>query len=70
MLTPMISFSGVGVVAAAAVIEAIGHNQTTRGGMTIVLVCLAVVLLIAGVATLAAECRVRPPRPTSDADKA
>lgn len=66
VLTLMISVGGVGVVAAAAVIEAVGHNQTTHAGVVTVLFAEAALLLVTGLATLAAQRRtvhdgLRPP---------
>jgi len=67
VLTLMISVAGVAVVAAAAVIEVIGHDQPTRTGITTVLLSLSALLLAAGIATLAAELPRRKVRPVSEA---
>jgi uncharacterized membrane protein YphA (DoxX/SURF4 family) len=54
MLTSLICFGGLGVVGATAVIEAVGPRPPTAAGLALTLVVLAALLLVAGVATLAA----------------
>lgn len=55
MLTVLISVGGIGVVAAAAVVEAIGNGKPTANGIDTTLSAVAGCLLLAGVATLALE---------------
>jgi MFS family permease len=55
LLTVLISVGGIGVVAATAVVEAVGRGRVTSAGITLVLVALAAVLLVAGIVTLAVE---------------
>lgn len=57
MLTVLICVGGIGVVAATAVIEAVGAGRATSGGIALVLVLVAAMLLVAGVVTLVAESR-------------
>jgi MFS family permease len=65
MLTMLICVGGIGVVAASAIVEAVGDQRATSGGIALVLVLVAALLLVAGVVTLLTEARrVRsaPPR--------
>lgn len=55
LLTVMICIGGIGIVAATAVIEAIGGGLPTEHGIAVVLVAVAGVLLLAGLVTLALE---------------
>ena len=55
LLTLLICVGGIFVVAAAAVIEAIGDGRTTATGIAAVLVGVAVLLLLAGVVTVVTE---------------
>jgi len=55
LLTVMICVGGIGIVAATALIEAVGDGQPTEGGIALVLVTVAGVLLLAGLVTLALE---------------
>jgi MFS family permease len=55
LLTVLICVGGIGVVAATAVIEAVGDQRPTSAGIALVLIVLAAVLLVAGVVTLALE---------------
>lgn len=57
ILTVMICVAGVGVVAATAVIEAIGDQRATSGGISFVLLLMAALLLVAGVSTVLTESR-------------
>ncbi|MGY1609516.1 MFS transporter [Geodermatophilus sp. SYSU D00700] len=57
LLTVLICIGGVGVVAATAVVEAVGGGRPTPGGIDLVLRVVAALLLVAGVATLAVESR-------------
>ncbi|RFU20868.1 MFS transporter [Geodermatophilus marinus] len=57
LLTVLISVGGVGVVAATAVVEAVGGGRATTDGIELVLGVLAAVLLVAGVVTLVAAAR-------------
>ncbi|WP_181782300.1 MFS transporter, partial [Pseudonocardia pini] len=54
-LTLLICVGGVGVVVAAAVIEALGDQHTTAPGIAAVLVGLAALLLLAGLVTVVTE---------------
>jgi MFS family permease len=67
LLTVLICVGGIGVVAAAAVVEALGDNRPTTEGIATVLVVLAAFLLVAGIITLAVESRrlrtARQPQP-------
>jgi MFS family permease len=67
LLTVLICVGGIGVVAAAAVVEALGDNRPTTEGIATVLVVLAAFLLVAGIITLAVEFRrlraARQPQP-------
>ena len=54
-LTVMICVGGIGIVAATALIEAVGDGQPTEGGIALVLVTVAGALLLAGLVTLALE---------------
>lgn len=55
MLTSLICVGGLGVVAATAVIEAVGPRPPTTAGIALTLVALAALLLVAGVATLISQ---------------
>ena len=55
LLTVMICVGGIGIVAATALIEAVGDGQPTESGIALVLVTVAGVLLLAGLVTLALE---------------
>lgn len=55
LLTLLICVGGIGVVAATAVIEAVGDQRPTSAGIAVVLVVVAAVLLVAGLVTLATE---------------
>ena len=57
MLTLLICVGGLGVVAATAVIEAVGGGRATTGGIALALMLVAAMLLVAGVVTLVAEFR-------------
>ena len=57
LLTVLICVGGIGVVAATAVVEALGDGQPTSGGISVVLGTLAGLLLVAGIVTLAMESR-------------
>jgi MFS family permease len=67
LLTVLICVGGIGVVAAAAVVEALGDNRPTTDGIATVLVVLAAFLLVAGIITLVVETRrlraARQPQP-------
>ena len=67
LLTVLICVGGIGVVAAAAVVEALGDNRPTTDGIDTVLVVLAAFLLVAGIITLVVETRrlraARQPQP-------
>ena len=67
LLTVLICVGGIGVVAAAAVVEALGDNRPTTEGIATVLVVLAAFLLVAGIITLVVETRrlraARQPQP-------
>ncbi|WP_328305046.1 MFS transporter [Actinomycetospora sp. NBC_00405] len=66
MLTSLICFGGIGVVAAAAVIEAVGPRPPTSTGLALTLLAVAALLLVAGVATLISQWpRHRAPRAVS-----
>lgn len=66
LLTVLTAF---GVVAATGVIEAVGDNNITSGGISLVLRLLAVILLIAGAATVIVELAyARRRRPLSASD--
>jgi len=51
LLTMLISIGGIGVVAATAVMEAIGGGMATAQAISAVLIGLAILLLLAGVVT-------------------
>jgi MFS family permease len=55
LLTVLICVGGMGVVAAAAAVEALGDNRPTTEGIATVLVVLAAILLVAGIVTIAVE---------------
>jgi hypothetical protein len=55
LLTFLISIGGIGVVAATAVVEAVGGGQPTVASIDVTLFALAGVLLVAGIVTLAFE---------------
>lgn len=55
LLTTLICIGGISVVAATAVIEAVGDQRATSGGIDLVLVVVAAVLLVAGSVTLLVE---------------
>lgn len=55
MLTSLICVGGIGVVAATAVIEAVGPRPPTSAGIALTLVALAALLLVAGTATLISQ---------------
>lgn len=57
MLTMLICVGGIGVVAATAIVEAVGDQRATSGGIALVLVLVAALLLVAGVVTLLTEAR-------------
>lgn len=57
LLTVLICVGGIGVVAATAVVEALGDGQPTSGAIGVVLGTVAAVLLVAGIVTLAVESR-------------
>ena len=57
LLTILICVGGIGVVAATAVVEAIGGGQPTSEAISVVLGGLAAALLVAGIVTLAVESR-------------
>jgi MFS family permease len=57
LLTVLTAIGGIGVVVATAVIEALGDQRATSGGIAAVLVGAAVLLLLAGLATAVAETR-------------
>jgi hypothetical protein len=57
MLTALICIGGIGVVSATAIVEAVGDQRATSGGIALVLVLVAASLLMAGVATLFTESR-------------
>lgn len=62
LLTMLICVGGIGVVAATAVIEAVGDQEPTSAGISLVLVIVAGVLAVAGIATLLGERRrIRTP---------
>ncbi|MDD7917823.1 MFS transporter [Actinomycetospora callitridis] len=66
MLTSLICFGGIGVVAATAVIEAVGPRPPTSAGLALALLTVAALLLVAGVATLISQWpRRRAPRTVS-----
>ncbi len=61
LLTALISVGGIGVVAATAVVEAIGDGQATTAGIDVTLLTVAAGLLLAGIVTLVTEVRrLRP----------
>ncbi|WP_433287776.1 MFS transporter [Pseudonocardia sp. CA-142604] len=55
LLTVMICIGAIGIVAATALIEAVGDGQATEGGIALVLVVVAGILLLAGLVTLVLE---------------
>lgn len=57
LLTVLISIGGIGVVAAAAVVEAIGGGRATAAGIDVTLFWVAGFLLLAGAVTLVVEGR-------------
>ena len=57
LLTVLICIGGMSVVAAAAVIEAVGDQRVTTAGIATVLVAVAALLLVSGLVTLATEAR-------------
>jgi predicted MFS family arabinose efflux permease len=57
LLTILTAIGGIGVVVATAVIEALGDQRVTSGGIAAVLVGAAVLLLLAGTVTAVAETR-------------
>jgi MFS family permease len=57
LLTLLISIGGISVVAAAAVVEAVGNQQVTTAGIATVLVAVAALLLVSGLVTLGTEAR-------------
>jgi predicted MFS family arabinose efflux permease len=57
MLTMLISVGGVGVVAATAVVEALGDGRPTAAGIATTLYAIAGCLLLAGIVTLVVEAR-------------
>ena len=57
LLTILICVGGIGVVAATAVVEAIGGGQPTSEAISVVLGGLGAALLVAGIVTLAVESR-------------
>lgn len=57
MLTVLICTAGIAVVAATAVIEVVGDQRATSGGIALVLILVAALLLVAGLVTLATERR-------------
>jgi MFS family permease len=64
-LTMLISLGGIGVVAAAAVVEAFGQNRPTTAGIHATLYAAAGLLFAAGIVTLAVEVhRLRSTRRT------
>jgi MFS family permease len=67
LLTVLISVGGIGVVAAAAVVEAVGGGRTTAAGIDVTLFAVASFLLLAGIVSLAVEGRrLRQAHATSD----
>jgi MFS family permease len=63
LLTILTAVGGIGVVVATAVIEALGDQRATSGGIAAVLLGTAVLLLLAGAVTTLAEIRAaRRPR--------
>ncbi|MEJ2888168.1 MFS transporter [Actinomycetospora aeridis] len=66
MLTSLICVGGIGVVAATAVIEAVGPHPPTRAGLALTLVAIAALLLVAGVATLISQWPRRRTAETTD----
>jgi hypothetical protein len=66
LLTVLISVGGIGVVAAAAVVEGVGVGQPTTAGIAVTLVAVAGFLLVAGVVSLVVEGRrLRQAHPSS-----
>ena len=59
MLTSLICIAGIGVVAATAVIEAVGDQRATSAGIAVALLLVAALLLMAGLLTLGTEVRRR-----------
>ena len=57
LLTSLICIGGIGVVAATAVIEAVGDQRPTSAGIALALLVVAAVLLVAGAVTLLMESR-------------
>lgn len=55
LMTVMICVGGIGVVAATALIEAVGDGQPTEGGISLVLIAVGGVLLVAGIVTVVLE---------------
>jgi len=55
VLTMLICIGGIAVVAAAAIIEAVGDQRATSFGIGLVLVLVAALLLVSGVVTLGTE---------------
>lgn len=67
LLTVLISVGGIGVVAAAAVVEAIGGGRVTAAGIDVTLYSVAGFLLVAGIVTLVFEAqRLRREAATRD----
>lgn len=56
-LTSLICVGGLGVVAATAVVEAVGDQRATSGGIALTLVAVAGLLLVAGLLTVGSEVR-------------
>jgi MFS family permease len=57
LLTILICVGGIGVVAATAVVEALGGGQPTSEAISVVLGGVAAALLVAGIVTLSMESR-------------
>ncbi|MDD7938628.1 MFS transporter [Actinomycetospora lutea] len=55
VLTSLICVGGIGIVAATAVIEAVGPHPPTTAGLALTLIAIAALLLVAGVAALVSQ---------------
>ena len=66
VLTALICVGGIGVVAATAVIEAVGPRPPTPDGLALTLLAVAALLLVAGIATAVSQWPRRRAAETTD----
>ena len=65
LLTVLTAVGGIGVVVATAAIEALGDQRITSGGIGVVLVAVAALLLLGGLVTALAELRAARRSPST-----